>query len=39
MIRRGGGQMNLDLRLHLDDPRGDFDQAQAQGVELGDAPG
>lgn len=39
LVRRGGGQMHLDLRLHLDDPRGDLDQSQAQGVELGDAPG
>jgi hypothetical protein len=31
-------QMNADHRLHLDDARGDLDEAQAQRVELGDAP-
>ena len=30
--------MHPDHRLHLDDAGGDFDEAQAQGVELGDAP-
>ena len=31
-------QVNLDHRLHLDDARGEFDEPQAQGVELRDAP-
>src|SRR5271166_2365625 len=31
-------QVNVDRCLHLDDARGDFDEAQAQRVELGDAP-
>ena len=31
-------QMDADHGLHLDDAGGDLDEAQAQGVELGDAP-
>jgi hypothetical protein len=31
-------QVNADHRLHLDDVRGDFDEAKAQRVELRDAP-
>jgi len=31
-------QVKLDHRLHLDDARGEFDEPQAQGVELRDAP-
>ena len=30
--------MHADHRLHLDDAGGDLDEAQAQGVELSDAP-
>ena len=30
--------MHPDHRLHFDDAGGDLDEAQAQGVELGDAP-
>ena len=30
--------MDADHRFHLDDARGDFDQAQAQRVELRDTP-
>ena len=31
-------QVNADHRLHLDDARSDFDEAQAQPVELRDTP-
>ena len=30
--------MHSDHRLHLDDAGGDLDEAQAQRIELGDAP-
>ena len=30
--------MNLDHRLHLDDARGEFEEPQAQRIELRDAP-
>ena len=36
--RHEGRQVHADHRFHFDDAGGDFDEAQAQGVELGDAP-
>jgi len=33
-----GRQMHADHRLHFDHASGDLDEAQAQGVELRDAP-
>src|SRR5271157_152554 len=39
ILRRARGrQVHADHRLHLDDAGGDLDEAQAQGVELSDAP-
>ena len=37
LIRAGGGQVQADLGLHLDDAGDDLDEAQTQGVELGDS--
>jgi hypothetical protein len=39
LIGAGCWQMQPDLGLHLDQPSGDLDQAQTQGIELGDTPG
>ena len=38
LIWGAGRQVDLDLRLHLDDARGDLHQAEPQGVELGHPP-
>ena len=39
ILRRARGrQVHADHRFHFDDAGGDLDEAQAQGVELGDAP-
>ena len=38
LIRKGGGQSELDAGDHFRDPPGDFDEAKADGVELGIAP-
>lgn len=39
LIGNAGRQMDLDPGFHLDDAGGTFDQAQPEGVELGDPPG
>jgi hypothetical protein len=39
LMRTGGGQANPDALLEFIDAGGDLDQAQAEGVELGGAPG
>lgn len=36
LVGAGCRQVQADLRLHLDHPRGDLDEAQTQRVELGD---
>ena len=36
LIGSAGWQMDFDLGFHLDDAGGDLDQAQPEGVELGD---
>ena len=38
LIREGGGQRDPDAGDHFGDPPGDFDQAEADRVELGIAP-
>ena len=38
LIREGGGQRDPDAGDHFGDPPGDFDQAEADRVELGLAP-
>lgn len=36
LVRAGRGQMQADLGFHFDDANGDLDEAQTQGVELGE---
>jgi hypothetical protein len=38
-MRTGGGQTDADARLEFIDAGGDLDQAQADRIELGGAPG